>query len=117
MYRYLIVKLIITTEKLSGYLCILEQTYPGSILKLERNKCDKLLYAFVVLEACIRGWEYRTSILVVDGASLRGSYDGIMLTTSTLDPEGIFLVYIFSLIHNNIYDIRCVFNLYDFLKK
>ncbi|KAK6778468.1 hypothetical protein RDI58_025186 [Solanum bulbocastanum] len=55
---YQIIKLIVTTKKFSGYLYILEQTYPGSVLKLERTKCDKFLYAFVTLEACIRGWEY-----------------------------------------------------------
>ncbi|TMW93592.1 hypothetical protein EJD97_011407 [Solanum chilense] len=40
--------------RLPGYLYILEQTYPGSILKIERKGSDKFLYAFVALEACIR---------------------------------------------------------------
>ncbi|KAH0696603.1 hypothetical protein KY289_014085 [Solanum tuberosum] len=72
--------------KLPGYLYILEQTYPGSVLKLERTECDKFLYAFVALEACIRGWEYCRPIVVVDGAALRGAYGGTMLTASTMDP-------------------------------
>ncbi|XP_049356847.1 uncharacterized protein LOC125821471 [Solanum verrucosum] len=71
--------------KLPGYLYILEQTYLGSILKLERTECDKFLYAFVALEACIRGWEYCRPIVVVDGAALRGSYGGTMLSASTID--------------------------------
>ncbi|KAH0683270.1 hypothetical protein KY290_021856 [Solanum tuberosum] len=42
--------------KLSGYLYILEQTYPGSVLSLKRNE------------------------------ALRGAYGGTMLTASTMDP-------------------------------
>lgn len=41
--------------------------YPGSVLKLERKECDKFLYAFVPLEACIKGWEYCRPIVMVDG--------------------------------------------------
>jgi len=90
MFSYIIIKLIVKTEKIPGYLYILEQTYPGSVLKLERTECDKFLYAFVALEACIRGWEYCRPIVVVDGAALRGAYGGTMLTASTMDPGGIF---------------------------
>ncbi|WMV19732.1 hypothetical protein MTR67_013117, partial [Solanum verrucosum] len=39
-------------------------------------------------EACIRGWEYCRPIVVVDGAALRGSYGGTMLTANTMDPGG-----------------------------
>ena len=85
MFRYLIVKI----KKLPSYLYILVQTYLGSILKLERTKCDKFLYEFVALEACIRDWEYYRTIVVVDGAALRGSYGGTMLIASTMNPGGI----------------------------
>ncbi|XP_049400063.1 uncharacterized protein LOC125864192 [Solanum stenotomum] len=88
LLSYITIKLIVKTEKIPGYLYILEQTYPGSVLKLERTECDKFLYAFVALEACIRGWEYCRPIVVVDGAALRDAYGGTMLTTSTMDPGG-----------------------------
>ena len=72
----------------------MEQTYPGSVLKIKRNEDDTFLYAFVALEACIRGWEYYRSIVVVDGVALKCSYGGTMLTASTLDPGGKILAYI-----------------------
>ncbi|XP_027768029.1 uncharacterized protein LOC114074349 [Solanum pennellii] len=51
--------------KLPGYLYILEQTYPGSVLKIKRKECDKFFYAFLASETCIRGCEYCRSIVVV----------------------------------------------------
>ena len=78
----------------SGYFYVLEQTYPGSVLKIKRNEGDTFLYAFVALEACIRDWEYCRSIVVVDDDALKCSYGGTMLTASTLDPRGRILAYI-----------------------
>ncbi|KAH0721559.1 hypothetical protein KY284_006589 [Solanum tuberosum] len=72
--------------KLPGYLYILEQTYPSSVLSLKRKEGESFLYAFVALEACIRGWEYCRPVVVVDGEALRGTYGGTMLTASTMDP-------------------------------
>nr|XP_025884778.1 uncharacterized protein LOC112940733 [Solanum lycopersicum] len=80
--------------RLPGYFYILEQTYPGSVLKIKRNEDDTFLYAFFALEACIKGWEYCRPIVVVDGAALKCSYGGTMLTASTLDPGGKILAYI-----------------------
>ena len=72
----------------------MEQIYAGSVLKIKRNEGDTFLFAFVALEACIRGWEYCRPIVVVDGAALKCSYGGTMLTASTLDPGGKILAYI-----------------------
>ncbi|XP_027771358.1 uncharacterized protein LOC114076469 [Solanum pennellii] len=80
--------------RLPGYFYILEQTYSGFVLKIKRKEGDKFLYAFVALEACIRGWKYCRSIVVVDGAGLKCSYGGTMLTASTMDPGGKFLFYL-----------------------
>ncbi|KAH0751909.1 hypothetical protein KY290_005172 [Solanum tuberosum] len=73
-------------EKLPGYLYILEQTYPSSVLSLKRKEGESFLYAFVALEACIRGWEYCRPVVMVDGVALRGTYGGTMFTASTMDP-------------------------------
>ncbi|KAH0735706.1 hypothetical protein KY285_011413 [Solanum tuberosum] len=73
-------------------------TYPGLVLKLERTECDKFLYAFVALEACIRGWEYCRPIVVVYGAALRGSYGGTILTASTMDPGGHIFALAFAIV-------------------
>ena len=72
----------------------MEQTYPGFVLKIKRKEADKFLYAFVALEACIRGWEYCRPIVVVDGAALKCSYGCTMLTASTLNPGGKLLAYL-----------------------
>ncbi|XP_069154492.1 uncharacterized protein [Solanum lycopersicum] len=61
---------------------------PRSVLKIKRKEGDTCLYAFVALEACIRGWKYCRPIVVVDGARLKCSYGGTMLTVSTMDTGG-----------------------------
>ena len=98
---------------------ILKQTYPGSVVKVKRIECDKFLYTFVALEACIRGWEYCRPIVVVDGAGLKCSYGGTMFTASTMDPGGNFLSLVLLHLHNKkLYDITYVFNSCDiFFKK
>ena len=82
----------------------MEKTYPGSVLKIERKEGDKFLYAFIALEACIRGWEYCRPIVVVDGAGLKCSYGGTMLTASKMNLGGIFLSH---LIFDITYDKIC----------
>ncbi|XP_060200212.1 uncharacterized protein LOC132628449 [Lycium barbarum] len=41
-------------NKLPSYFYILEKTYPGSVVSLKKTAEDRFLYAFVVLEPCIR---------------------------------------------------------------
>ncbi|XP_069144597.1 PKS-NRPS hybrid synthetase cheA-like [Solanum lycopersicum] len=55
-------------------------------VKLVRG--DPAEYYARLPEACIRGWEYCRPIVVVDGAALKWSYGGTMLTASTLDLRG-----------------------------
>ncbi|XP_059289260.1 uncharacterized protein LOC132042748 [Lycium ferocissimum] len=78
-------------NKLPSYFYILEKTYPGSVVSLEKTAEDRFLYAFVALEPCIRGWEYCRPIVVVDGTHLKSTYEGTMLIASTLDPGGSIL--------------------------
>ncbi|XP_059277727.1 uncharacterized protein LOC132031860 [Lycium ferocissimum] len=78
-------------SKLPAYLYILQKTYPGSVVRLEKTEEDRFLYTFVALEACIRGWEYCRPIVVVDGTHLKSTYKGTMLIACTLDPGGSIL--------------------------
>ncbi|XP_060206278.1 uncharacterized protein LOC132633916 [Lycium barbarum] len=78
-------------NKLPSYFYILEKTYSGSVVSLEKTAEDRFLYAFVALELCIRGWEYCRPIVVVDGTHLKSTYEGTMLIASTLDPGGSIL--------------------------
>ncbi|KAM3232734.1 hypothetical protein P3L10_018093 [Capsicum annuum] len=74
--------------KIPPYLYILETTYPGTIVRLKKRDEDLFLYAFVALDACIRGWEYCRPIMVIDGTHLRSTYEGTMLTSTTSDAGG-----------------------------
>ncbi|XP_019228001.1 PREDICTED: uncharacterized protein LOC109209228 [Nicotiana attenuata] len=78
-------------RRLSSYLYILEKTYPGSVVKLQKTEDDCFLYAFVALSKSIKGWEYCSPVVVVDGTFLKSAYRGIMLTASTVDAAGSIL--------------------------
>ncbi|XP_060195013.1 uncharacterized protein LOC132624218 [Lycium barbarum] len=56
-----------------------------------KQKRKTVLYTFIALEACIRGWEYCKPIVVVDGTHLKSTYNGTMLIACTLDPGGSLL--------------------------
>ncbi|KAH0713111.1 hypothetical protein KY289_009070 [Solanum tuberosum] len=72
--------------RIPTYFYILDKHYPGSVLSLEKIEDNRFLFAFVALEASIRGWEYCKPVVVVDGAHLKCSYGGTILIASTLDP-------------------------------
>ncbi|XP_075095181.1 uncharacterized protein LOC142173484 [Nicotiana tabacum] len=72
-------------SRLPSYLYILEKTYPGSVVKLQKTEDDCFLYAFVALSSSIKGWENYKPVVVVDGTFLKPAYRGVMLTSSTMD--------------------------------
>ncbi|XP_075091678.1 uncharacterized protein LOC142171870 [Nicotiana tabacum] len=72
-------------SRLPSYLYILEKTYLGSVVKLQKTEDDYFLYAFVTLNTSIKGWEHCRPVVVVDGTFLKSAYRGIMLTASTMD--------------------------------
>ncbi|XP_019255242.1 PREDICTED: uncharacterized protein LOC109233841 [Nicotiana attenuata] len=78
-------------SKLPKYFYILEETYPGSVVKLKKAADDCFLYAFVALCTSISGWQHCRPVVVVDGTSLKSVYRGIMLTASTMDAAGTIL--------------------------
>ncbi|XP_070055254.1 uncharacterized protein [Nicotiana tomentosiformis] len=78
-------------SRLPSYLYILEKTYLGSIVKLQKTEDDYFLYVFVALSTFIKGWEHCRLVVVVDGTFLNSAYRGIMLTTSTMDATSSIL--------------------------
>ncbi|XP_019257877.1 PREDICTED: uncharacterized protein LOC109236114 [Nicotiana attenuata] len=78
-------------RKLPKYFYILEETYPGSVVKLKKAADDCFLYAFVALCTSISGWQHCRPVVVVDGTFLKSAYRGIMLTASTMDAAGTIL--------------------------
>ncbi|XP_070032928.1 uncharacterized protein [Nicotiana tomentosiformis] len=72
-------------SRLPSYLYILEKTYPGSVVKLQKTEDDCFLYTFVALSTSIKGWEHCRPVVVVDCTFLKSAYREIMLTGSTMD--------------------------------
>ncbi|XP_075098032.1 uncharacterized protein LOC142175348 [Nicotiana tabacum] len=75
-------------SRLPIYFYILEKTYLGSVVKLQKTGDDCFLYALIVLSASIKGWEHCRPVIIVDGTFLKSAYRGIMLTASTIDAAG-----------------------------
>ncbi|XP_070022081.1 uncharacterized protein LOC107828851 [Nicotiana tabacum] len=72
-------------SKLPKYFYILEETYPGSVVKLKKTADECFLYAFAALYTSISGCQHCIPVVVVDGTFLKSTYRGIMLTASTMD--------------------------------
>ncbi|CAH9078324.1 unnamed protein product [Cuscuta epithymum] len=67
---------------------IVKQTNPGSYLQLKVNEDNTFLYAFMAMDASIKGWQHCRPVIVVDGTFLTGRYGGTLLTASTQDACG-----------------------------
>ncbi|XP_009608926.1 uncharacterized protein [Nicotiana tomentosiformis] len=78
-------------SRLPSYLYILEKTYPGSVVKLQKTEDDCFLYSFIALSTSIRSWEHCRPVVVVDGTFLKSAYRRIMLIASTMDAAGSIL--------------------------
>ncbi|XP_050207838.2 uncharacterized protein LOC126657220 [Mercurialis annua] len=73
---------------LPGYLHMLLQTNPGSVVDLHTTDENKFEYMFMALDASIKGWRYCRPIIVVDGTFLKSNYGGTLITASTQDGNG-----------------------------
>ncbi|XP_050205598.2 uncharacterized protein LOC126655447 [Mercurialis annua] len=74
--------------QLPSYLHMVKTTNPGSYVKLETDEDSAFLYAFMALNASIKGWKHCMPIVVVDGTFLKGPYGGTLLAASTHDSAG-----------------------------
>ncbi|XP_060974543.1 uncharacterized protein LOC133039654 [Cannabis sativa] len=54
---------------------------------IEKDDDDSFKYAFVALNAAIKGWPNCKPIIVVDGTFLKAAYGGTLLTANTQDAE------------------------------
>ncbi|XP_019264169.1 PREDICTED: uncharacterized protein LOC109241816 [Nicotiana attenuata] len=79
-------------SKLPKYFYILEETYPGSHVKLKKTAYECFLYAFVAISTPISGWQHCRPAVVVDGTFLKSAYRGIMLTASIMDAAAYAVV-------------------------
>ena len=67
---------------------MVEQTNPGYVVSIKTNEDSEFLYAFMALEASIKGWKHCMPIIIVDGTFLKGLYGGTLLSGSTQNVEG-----------------------------
>ena len=78
--------------KLSSYLYVLDATYPGSHIRMKKTDENQFLYLFISLFPFIKGFEFCKPIVVVDGSHLRGTYNGVFVSASTVDGAGIRMI-------------------------
>ncbi|XP_060190841.1 uncharacterized protein LOC132620161 [Lycium barbarum] len=75
-------------KRLPRYLYILDNTYPGSHIRMRKIRENEFLYVFIALYAFIKGFDYCRPIVVVDGSHLKTPYNGTFVLASTLDGAG-----------------------------
>ncbi|XP_060962137.1 uncharacterized protein LOC133032273 [Cannabis sativa] len=67
---------------------MLQKTNPGTIIDIEKQEDDSFQYAFVALNAAIKGWpNFKPIMVVVDGTFLKAAYGGTLLSANTQDAE------------------------------
>ncbi|KAM6545844.1 hypothetical protein CsatB_026580 [Cannabis sativa] len=74
--------------ELPSYLHRFHLTNPGSRVDLKTDDNGIFLYAFVVLNASIKGWPHCIPCVIVDGTFMKSAYGGILLAAATHNGEG-----------------------------
>ncbi|XP_016575845.1 uncharacterized protein LOC107873496 [Capsicum annuum] len=78
-------------RKMSRYIYMLNQVYPGSYIWMHKALDNEFKYLFIVLHPMIRGFEFCRPVVVVDGTHLSGPYQETFVSESTLDGAGIII--------------------------
>ncbi|XP_070012874.1 uncharacterized protein [Nicotiana sylvestris] len=63
----------------------MDNTYPGSHIRMEKSSKNEFMYVYISLYAFIRGFDHCRPIVVVDGSHLKSYYNGTFVSASTLD--------------------------------
>ncbi|XP_050222579.1 uncharacterized protein LOC126672668 [Mercurialis annua] len=63
-------------------------TNPGSVAEIKARDDNRFEYAFMALDASIKGWKYCRPVMVVDGTFLKSTYGGTMLTAIAQNASG-----------------------------
>ncbi|KAM3239450.1 hypothetical protein P3L10_014484 [Capsicum annuum] len=75
-------------RKMPRYIYKLNQVYPQSHIRMHKATDNEFTYLFTALRLMIRGFEFCSPVVVVDGAHLSGSYEGTFVSASALDGAG-----------------------------
>ncbi|KAL5562493.1 hypothetical protein UlMin_032240 [Ulmus minor] len=65
---------------LPGYLHMLMDTNPGSVVNLEVSDGNKFQYLFIAFVASIHGFSYCRPVISIDATHLKGKYRGVLFT-------------------------------------
>ncbi|XP_050232966.1 uncharacterized protein LOC126681471 [Mercurialis annua] len=72
-------------DVLPSYFHMILETNPGLVVNIPTSKDNIFLYAFMALDASIKGWKYCRPVVVTDGTFLKSNYGRTLLTTCTQD--------------------------------
>ena len=72
---------------LLGYLHMLMETNPGSVVNLEVTDGNKFQYLFIAFLASIQGFSYCRLVISIDATHLKGKYKGVMFTVVCHDAN------------------------------
>ncbi|XP_010532439.1 PREDICTED: uncharacterized protein LOC104808460 [Tarenaya hassleriana] len=74
--------------RLPGWMYMLRERNPGSIVRLELDNDQKSFkYLFVALSATIKGWKYMRKVVAVDATFLSSEYKGALVVATAQDGE------------------------------
>ncbi|XP_010542114.1 PREDICTED: uncharacterized protein LOC104815434 [Tarenaya hassleriana] len=74
--------------RLPGWMYMLRERNPGSIVRLElANDRKSFKYLFVALSATIKGWKYMHKVVAVDATFLTSEYKGALIVATAQDGE------------------------------
>ncbi|KAM3300985.1 hypothetical protein P3S67_015485 [Capsicum chacoense] len=83
---------------LPAYLYMVNTINLGSYTRSHKTEDNHFLYAFIALNASIKGWEYWMPAIVVDGTFLKSAYRGTMLCANVFDAVGKILLLAYSIV-------------------
>ena len=63
----------------------LEEYLPGTLAVMHRDKENRLLRTFVMLQPLVESFKYGLPIISVDACHLRGKYDGCLMAATMID--------------------------------
>ncbi|KAL5554014.1 hypothetical protein UlMin_041415 [Ulmus minor] len=63
---------------LPGYLHMLRETNPGTVVNLEVGEQDRFKYLFIAFDASIKGFQYCRPVVSIDATHIKGKYRGVL---------------------------------------
>ncbi|KAL5549338.1 hypothetical protein UlMin_004569 [Ulmus minor] len=72
---------------LPGYLHMLMDTNPGSVVNLEVSNGNRFQYLFIAFVASIHGFSYCRPVINIDATHLKGKYRGVLFTAVCHDAN------------------------------